>query len=196
MDYALRLFFEVVPITCLVGAVYGVLRYRRVKKQGITVKRSIELARFLFVCYLTGLINLVLVPNNLWTYIWYYLRNGYPGCTVGPLFQLSYNLVPSFFRIWAGELTAGGWVKTMLTGNLLMLAPMGLLLPFVTDRLNKRNMALVAVGIPVAIELLQPIVGRSFDVDDILMNFLGILVGFAAVALVRYIGKFAHEKTA
>ncbi|MCI8594684.1 MAG: VanZ family protein [Oscillospiraceae bacterium] len=196
MDYALRLFFEVVPITCLVGAVYGVLRYRRVKKQGITVKRSIELARFLFVCYLTGLINLVLVPNNLWTYIWYYLRNGYPGCTVGPLFQLSYNLVPSFFRIWAGELTAGGWVKTMLTGNLLMLAPMGLLLPFVTDRLNKRNMALVAVGIPVAIELLQPIVGRSFDVDDILMNFLGILVGFAAAALVRYIGKFAHEKTA
>ncbi|HIU71280.1 MAG TPA: VanZ family protein [Candidatus Galloscillospira excrementipullorum] len=33
-------------------------------------------------------------------------------------------------------------------------------------------------------ESLQPVIGRSFDVDDLMLNFIGILVGYwAAVGI-------------
>lgn len=35
-----------------------------------------------------------------------------------------------------------------------------------------------AVITPIAIELLQPVIGRSFDVDDVMMNFAGIIIGY------------------
>ena len=59
------LFLQVVPITCLVGVIYAVYRCIRIKKQKISVKWGAEILRWLFVCYLTGLINLTLVPRNL-----------------------------------------------------------------------------------------------------------------------------------
>ena len=64
------LFLQVVPITCLVGVIYAVYRYIRIKKRNTSVKWNIEILRLLFVCYLTGLINLTLVPHNLWSNIW------------------------------------------------------------------------------------------------------------------------------
>ena len=43
--------------------------------------------------------------------------------------------------------------------------------------------------IPLVIELMQPIVGRSFDTDDLIANFLGILVGWGLVRLLQAIRK-------
>ena len=34
-----------------------------------------------------------------------------------------------------------------------------------------------------SIEILQPIVGRSFDIDDIIMNFIGSIIGYLAVTI-------------
>ena len=124
-------FFQVVPITCLAAAVYTVIRYRQVKKQEQRICWGKEAVRLLFVCYLTGLINLVLVPNNFWTAIWFYLFNGYSGTTVGSLFTLEWNLVPTVYRMLTGEYTTGSWGITMLIGNALMFVPMGVLLPLV-----------------------------------------------------------------
>ena len=31
---------------------------------------------------------------------------------------------------------------------------------------------------PVVIEIIQPIMGRSFDVDDLILNFIGINAGY------------------
>lgn len=59
------LFLQVVPITCLVGLAYVVYRCVRFKKNGLTVQWGAEIMRWLFVFYLTGLVNLILVPANL-----------------------------------------------------------------------------------------------------------------------------------
>ena len=179
----MSLFFQVVPITLLVGAVYGIFRYRYLKKQGNAVQWGREVVKGLFVCYLTGLINLILVPNNFWGSIWYYLFTGRPGGSMGKLFVWSCNLVPSFYSVLKGELVLGSWMKRMLVGNFAMFIPMGILLPFVSEKTKNRKL-LLAVAIPVAAELLQPIVGRSFDVDDLLCNFLGIVVGYLIAAVI------------
>ena len=42
-----------------------------------------------------------------------------------------------------------------------------------------------AILIPLAIEVIQLVVGRSFDIDDLIMNFLGIVIGYYIVELVK-----------
>lgn len=127
---------------------------------------------------MTGLINLILVPNNLWTYIWFYLRNGYSGCELDPLFSGGVNLVPTLIKVLTGEFTIGRWVQTMLAGNFLMFVPMGFFLPLVSEKVNKQNILKISIIIPIIVEVIQLIVGRSFDVDDLILNFAGIIVGY------------------
>lgn len=172
------LFFQVVPITCFVGVIYALYRFIKLKKLGISFVLKTEIMRWLFVCYLTGLINLILVPSNIWTYIWFYLRNGYSGCELAPLFSGGVNLVPTLIKAFTGEYTVGRWVRTMLAGNFLMFVPMGFFFPFVSEKINKRNIWKIAVFIPIVVEAIQLIVGRSFDVDDLILNFVGIVVGY------------------
>lgn len=182
----LGLFLQVVPITCLVGIVYAVIRYRHIKKRGHAIAWGTEIVRCLFVCYLTGLINLVLVPQNLWLAIWFYVFNGYgSGCDMGHFLTANFNFVPSIYRWWKGELELGQWVKTMLAVNALMYVPMGLFLPLVFQKINGRNIVPVAIAIPVVIELIQPVIGRSFDMDDVLTNFIGIIAGYLVGAVLR-----------
>lgn len=177
-DSVVGLFFQVVPITCLIGVFYAAYRCIKIKKRGISFVWGTEIIRWLFVSYLTGLINLILVPSNLWTYIWFYLRNGYSGCELDPLFSGSINLVPTFIKVLTGEFTVGRWVQIMIAGNFLMFVPMGFFLPLVSEKVNRQNVLKISIIIPIIVEVIQLVVGRSFDVDDLILNFAGIIVGY------------------
>ena len=84
----------------------------------------------------------------------------------------------SSIKALSGELTIGSWVKTMLIGNIAMFLPMGFFLPFVTEKINRKSIFIAATTVPFIIELLQMVFGRSFDIDDLICNFIGIAVGF------------------
>ncbi len=177
---------EVIPITCLVGLLYIIFRWIAIKRKRASVAVRSELVRLLFVCYLTALCNLLLLPNNLWTEILFFLRNGYSGgCDISPLFSGSFQWIPTCFKVLAGDLTLGSWVITMLVGNILLWIPMGVFLRLYADHLQPRNIFTTAILLPTAIELFQPIIGRSFDTDDIIMNFIGILLGYFATLLMQ-----------
>lgn len=171
------LFLQVVPIALLVGLIYAVCRRIRTKKNNHSVHRSTEIMRWLFVCYLTGLINLILVPANFWTSIWANVFLGYRYIAFS-FFSSEFNFVPMLFKLVTGKLTVGRWVLEMLIYNFLMFIPFGLFLPFVSEKVNVKNIWKTAVIVPVIVEAIQPIVGRSFDVDDLFLNFIGIIVGF------------------
>lgn len=64
-----------------------------------------------------------------------------------------------------------------------MFIPMGIMLPLVLKNINKKNIFVIAILITLSIEILQPIVGRSFDIDDIIMNFIGSIIGYLAVTI-------------
>lgn len=180
----LGLFLQVVPITCLVGFIYAVYRCLRIKKQQISVVWRNEIMRRLFVCYLTGLINLTLVPNNLWSNIWARIYLGYSQNEI-TFFSGGFNFIPTIIKVLSGEFTFGSWMKTMLVGNLLMFIPMGFFLVFVHPKIHSKDILKVAAIIPVTVEIIQPIVGRSFDVDDLILNFIGIMIGYFAAAGIR-----------
>ncbi|QRP48306.1 VanZ family protein [Amycolatopsis sp. FDAARGOS 1241] len=68
-------------------------------------------------------------------------------------------------------------------GNVLLFVPLGFLAAFAT----RRRAAIVPVlaGFSAAIEAAQYFVGRSADVDDVLLNTLGAALGVALTAVVR-----------
>lgn len=183
------LFFQVVPITLFVGTVYAVFRCICIKRLGNTVVWGREIMRWLFVCYLTGLVNLILVPANLWMFIWSNICIGYSHSEI-TFFSGDINLVPTFLKLIAGELTLGRWVLKMLIYNFLMFVPFGFFLPFISEKINNRSIWKIAVIVPVVVEVIQPMVGRSFDVDDLILNFTGIIAGyFIAVAIKTFVKK-------
>ena len=189
----MRYFFQVVPMVALVGLLYLVISLLRCRKTGNRFSKQV-IINFLFVCYLTGLISLILVPNHFWTAIWFYLFNGFPGCEIGPMFVMNFNLVQTVVYYIQGTVVLGEWVKQMLILNLLMFLPMGILLPLVSSKINKKTIIIVAVAISIVVELLQPIIGRSFDMDDVIMNSLGIICGWGLVALARRFQKGMNRR--
>ena len=133
----------------------------------------------------------MLVPSNLWSHFWFYVKTGHPtGDSLG-WFSGSFNFVPSLCKyLIKSELSIGTWVRDMLIGNILMFIPMGILLPLVFKKINKKNIFIISIFITLSIEVLQPIVGRSFDIDDIIMNFIGIIIEYLVVVTFRKINNY------
>ena len=93
------------------------------------------------------------------------------------------NLVPF---IWVTECyTAGPRIMAaQLLLNIAMFLPLGLLLPIAAHRL--RSLPATALTVLLAtgsIETFQYFIGRSADVDDVIMNFLGGLLGYLCFRL-------------
>lgn len=181
----LTYFVQVLPVSLLAAAIFAAVRFRLRMKRQLRADWYREGVLTVFACYLTGLLSLVWTPGNLWNYLWYYAFYGYPGTEIGRMFVFEYNFVPSVFRYWSGELTGGSWTQFMALGNVLMFVPLGLLLPLVSRRIRWQNMAPVFLGCSLVIELVQPVFGRSFDVDDLIYNTVGGIIGFLLYALVR-----------
>lgn len=186
-------FLQAVPITIAVGIVYSIFRAVLLKCRQCPVKWVSEIVRLLFVCYLTGLCSLVILPANFWLHV-------YDGISFGwwesmePFFRLGeINLEPTLVKCLSGEFSLGGWVKDMLVGNIAMFLPFGFFLPFVVEKLNRRNAFLISLAAPLVVESLQVFVGRSFDIDDLICNFLGIMIGFVIAGGVKRLGELCNK---
>jgi glycopeptide antibiotics resistance protein len=97
------------------------------------------------------------------------------------------SLVP--FRtlgIYLANLGSWFWMRNLL-GNLALLLPLGLLGPIALPALDRwSRVALLALVISTIIELMQLAVpDRSADIDDIIVNVAGALLGYAAFVIVR-----------
>jgi len=97
------------------------------------------------------------------------------------------NLVP--FRtisIYMRNLDSWFWMRNLF-GNLALLLPLGLLGPIALPALNRWwRVALLALLISTAIELTQLAVpDRSADIDDVIVNVSGALLGYLFLAVGR-----------
>jgi glycopeptide antibiotics resistance protein len=97
------------------------------------------------------------------------------------------NLVP--FRtisIYLRNLGSWFWMRNLL-GNLALLFPLGLLAPIAFPALRRWWLiALLAILFSTAIELTQLAVpDRSADIDDVIVNVAGALIGYILLVVVR-----------
>jgi glycopeptide antibiotics resistance protein len=89
-------------------------------------------------------------------------------------------------QIYLANLESPFWVGQLI-GNLLLLLPVGLLGPIAFPAMNGWGRVLVvAFLLSAAIELAQlQIPNRSADVDDMLVNVFGALIGYALFRFLR-----------
>lgn len=76
--------------------------------------------------------------------------------------------------------------------NIMLFVPLGLFIPIVLR--NKRKLyktTMIALGISFSVEFIQYFIGRSSDIDDIITNVLGAIIGYG---LFKIVNKFLHEK--
>lgn len=158
-------FLEALPFALIAGAIYGLIKFRKYKETPLGRK----IFSCVFVCYITGLICLV-IGLDLMRIFWYSLfYHRYSGITIY-WFSGSFNIVPNFFNNLNGE----------TIGNFLMFLPFGILYPLSQKEPTWRKSVIAGLITVAVIELLQPIFGRAFDINDIILNTMGIIVSASA----------------
>ncbi|NLW79177.1 MAG: VanZ family protein [Ruminococcaceae bacterium] len=163
--------------------VYALVRflYLRTKKKPWAWPR--ELILCLFVVFMVGLLALVFQPATNY--------NVNSGASIPTVFQRfaswqDINLIP--FTTIAGYFTAGLDTRFVvnIVANVLMFSPLGFCLPLLWRRWQSALKTIgLGLGFSVLIECTQLFIGRSVDVDDVILNTLGVAIGYGLYALFR-----------
>ena len=143
-----------------------------------TMKNADRIAKITFILYIALMLWLLFgqrVSNDVQGGYWGELSqniNLVPFRTIGRYIDRLYNS--------AGKLNHQAVIN--LGGNVIMFIPLGFLLPFVSDRAKKlKNCVVMTFVVILSVELLQlaTLLG-SFDIDDLLLNMIGIFMGWMA----------------
>jgi glycopeptide antibiotics resistance protein len=100
----------------------------------------------------------------------------------------NYNLIPLANIKIQLTLSSKWWALRQLLGNIVPFMPFGFLLPIVYSKINSFFKVFITGILSILfIELFQLFtkVG-SFDVDDILLNMVGIMCGYAVLIIAKY----------
>ena len=98
-------------------------------------------------------------------------------------FGTNYNLIP--FNSIGEQLShfSEGWARFNLMGNVIPFKPLGVLLPMISEKANSFIRVLfIGIGFVLFVEVFQFFTRLgSFDVDDVILNMFGILIGYLIV---------------
>ena len=168
-------FVEALPLAVIIATVYGVIRFRKDK----TTPTLRKVFSCLFVCYIVGLVELVLLLDVM-RYVWFLILYHMDGGNAPRFFDLTFNLIPDFWH----------HINSEVIGNLIMFIPFGILYPLARKKANIKNSILTGFLCTLVIEILQPVFGRAFDINDVLLNTVGVVVG----AMICFIGSKVFRK--
>jgi glycopeptide antibiotics resistance protein len=80
-----------------------------------------------------------------------------------------------------------GWLIAVLNlvGNIALLVPIGFLVPFVSRKVTWQTSLALAVAVGLAIEGMEVAFRVGiFDIDDVILNALGVMIGYWAFTIV------------
>ena len=190
----LNYFLQMLPCMLAGMAVFLCLRplwKRRLVSLGLYSGPRREAGLALFVVFCAGLAALTLFPANFWSRAMGVFFT--PEAWRGGLAPLA-SLYPPPREVLAGlerlpdmltplqeirrALRHGDWLMFMLLGNIAMFMPIG----FFTALLWRKNRwwksAAIGCCCSAAVEFVQFFIGRSTDIDDVILNTAGALAGY------------------
>lgn len=156
-------FLQIIPISLIACILYIIVKNRTVpKRRGISIVLS-----SLFPAYLAALLGLTLFSEIIGDayYILFYHRLPWPFGEGGyHFFTFVYNFKVTFIQDFSAE----------NIGNILLFLPFGILHPIFNRQSTWWRTLLLGIGTCLLIEMIQPLVGRSFDLNDIILNAIGV----------------------
>lgn len=180
VDYVMNM-LPYLLIALLILLVIRAVMHAVRKRQGFLPNRRHEFGVIVFLMFMTGLASQTIIPS------WGLAASGFE-ININALYRI--NLIPfqSLRIIWRIFLNGGDPNEQiiLLLGNIGMFAVPGFLLPVLWKRFERiKQTVLTCFFISLAIEITQLFVGRSTDIDDLLLNTFGGLLGFLLYVIIK-----------
>ncbi|WP_276088085.1 VanZ family protein [Pedobacter sp. JY14-1] len=132
------------------------------------------LSLIILVIYSAILIKIMVFKDVPMILIGHIMIN-FGGTQTGPANLLPFRTILAYLLGEKGLMIGG----INLIGNIILLIPMGLLLPLVFPKLNWKKTIVLAAAIGFSIEGIQVLLQVGiFDIDDVILNGLGIVAGY------------------
>ena len=171
--------------------VIGRLIFIKLKQKQVKLMREIVMAGF--TVYMIALASQTIIPQwdmGIWSdtgkfYFEVYGVNQSAGVNLVPL-----HTIYDYAFQTNGQVSDWGMVSLLnLAGNVFLFSPIGFFLPVIWRRLQSfQKIFWIGLGTTCLIEFVQYFIGRSSDVDDIILNTIGVLIGYWAFILFEKIG--------
>jgi glycopeptide antibiotics resistance protein len=91
------------------------------------------------------------------------------------------NFIP-FHEIMRYEFCSRYFIHNVL-GNVIMFLPFGFFVSYILKTKRPLAIFIITMITSVSIEVTQLLIGRTFDVDDIILNIFGGMIGYLAYAI-------------
>ena len=191
-------YLQMLPCMCIALTLFLLLRpwrQRRLARMHLASGPWREGGLLLFVMFAAGLAALTLFPAYFWTAgYWRAVLAG-----TRPLFRpvdfklqfqtIQMNPLQEIFRAFRGP-----WVMFLMLANIGIFAPVGFFPALLWRNPRWWKSLLIGFGSSLVIEFIQIFIGRSSDIDDVILNTTGALVGFWIFLLLRLTAPRFTEK--
>lgn len=170
---------------------YVLVRVIILKKRRKRVNKLRECLLAIFILYSIGLASQTIIPK--WSigvdsvtgelYFDVMVANEMASVNVTPFQTMHLYLQTNSYADDWGSLSIMN-----LLGNMFMFSPIGLFIPMLWRKLASFwKIAFIGLGVTFFIEGVQFFIGRSTDIDDIILNAIGVMFGYFVFWLMRKI---------
>lgn len=160
----MEIFSSVWPLLILVSVIVISLRVTYIIKYKPKIIFYKEMIYFGFILYILCLFYVVTFQDVSWS---------------------TSNYVP-FKEMFRYSFGSRLFFKNVV-GNMLMFMPFGFFVAYILKLKKVWIMLLLSLIVSLTIETIQSIIGRVFDVDDIILNVIGSIFGFLVFKIVYFL---------
>lgn len=169
---------------CVLGAVLFII-FRVIFQKDNTLNLKKDIATGLFIAYCFGLASQTIIPH---------FNFGISSSTGKPFLDvfitndnLSINLIPfkTIFEQIVGRNEVVSQIDIAdvsilnLLSNIFLFSPIGFFVPLINERyISLKKIILIGVSTSCVVEVIQLFIGRSCDIDDVILNTCGVVIGF------------------
>lgn len=184
-------FFIFIGVLCYV-VLRGLFIRKRYRNQ-FNVQWVREIILFLFNLYLFMVVSVTLFPFPIGFH--YHNEDFFQSINIVPLISVIENINQIGTAYDGDVLFMVSLIIRNVGGNILLLMPLGFLAPILWRRFRKvKAVSLLGLSVSVTIELLQLFQrfgggwGRITDIDDVIFNVSGTIIGYLVYVVVFKIG--------
>ena len=96
-----------------------------------------------------------------------------------------YNLIP-FKEMFRYRIGSRLFFKNVI-GNMLMFIPFGFFTSYILREIKMKWVLFITLAVSITIELTQSRIGRIFDIDDVILNVIGGVIGYYVFNFIYHI---------
>lgn len=169
----------------VIWALVRPFRLRQLQKNGLISLRRRELVLLLYALFCAGLCALTVFPYGFWgeclRVLW---EPGYSPSIHFPTLEQSLDALRRLpasitpFREILRVNQGGPWLRFVFWGNIGMFAPIGFCLPLLWRDRHWYHAFALGLLFSAGIEFIQVFSGRVSDIDDVMLNTAGTVLGF------------------